>query len=164
MPAEVAPFPFCHRALGWGLGYRDKPVPPHEAVATGDPSPGETAGARSLGLSQGPDPAHSRFLRFSREEGEEMERGCCIPSFLDPPWDVLLHSWLFQSEQGSDAKPHGAAEAGAGSHCARPHLPPGLWATSVLLLLGVTGCCWPCQGAEPPTPSPALGFAVRDSP
>lgn len=54
----------------------------------------------------------------------------------------------FQSEQGSDAKPHGAAEAGADSHCPRPHLPPGLWATCVLLL-GVTGCCWLCQGAEP---------------
>lgn len=33
--------------------------------------------------------------RFPREEREEMERGCGTPSFLDPPWDVFLHPWLF---------------------------------------------------------------------
>lgn len=38
MPGEAAPFPTCHRAAGWGLGHRDKPVPPREAATTGDPA------------------------------------------------------------------------------------------------------------------------------
>lgn len=156
MPAEVAPFPACHRAVGWGLGYRDQPVPPHEAVTTGDPSLGGTVGARSRGLSPPPDPAHSRFFALFQGRGRGDGKRMLHPLLPRPTLGCspapLALCCRFQSEQGSDAKPHGAAEAGTGSRCARPHLPPGLWATCVLLLLlllGVTGCCWLCQGAEP---------------
>lgn len=136
MPGEVAPFPACHWTVGWGLGCTDRPVPHHEAVPTVTPHL-EGQQRPSPWAQPGPTPCPQAVLlcasskHFSREEREEMEGGCCIPSFLDPPWDVFLHPWLFAaaSKPSREAMPNPTEqprlERGPDSHCLWPHLLPG---------------------------------------
>lgn len=94
------------------------------------------------------------FSRFSREEGEEMERGCCIPSFLDPPWDVLLHPWLFAaaSKASREVMPNPMEQRRLEpvpvvlGPISLPGSGPRVSFSSSSVSLG---CCWLCQGAEP---------------